>query len=105
MLCQESTDLTTRKRVSLKMLRAIKNFKVVSALHLLNEHAIDIDVTDSDGNTMLHWAAAIRNKQLFQILIDKGANKNIKNSKNYSISDVVRRPNLLMDTTGDNKEN
>ena len=97
--------LSMRRKVSLKMLRAVKSFKVVSALNLLESHSIDIDVTDSDGNTMLHWAAATRNKQLFRILLEKGANTNIRNQRNHSISDIVRRPNLLMDNTGDNKEN
>jgi ankyrin repeat protein len=98
-------DLSMRRKVSLKMLRAVKNFQVVSALRLLEANAIDIDVTDSDGNTMLHWAAATRNKQLFRILLDKGANTHLRNQHDHSISDIVRRPNLLMHNTGDNKEN
>lgn len=98
-------DLSMRRKVSLKMLQAVKNFQVVTALRLLESHSIDIDVTDSDGNTMLHWAAATRNKRLFRILVDKGANTNLKNQQDNSISDIVRRPNLLMDNTGDNKEN
>lgn len=102
--CQ-TYDLSMRRKISLKMLRAVKNFKVVSAIQLLNQHAIDIDITDPDGNTMLHWAAATRNKHLFRILLDKGANTNLRNQHNHSISDIVRRPNLLMDDTGDDKEN
>ena len=98
-------DLSMCRKVSLKMLQAVKNFQVVTALRLLESHSIDIDVTDSDGNTMLHWAAATRNKRLFRILVDKGANTNLKNQQDNSISDIVRRPNLLMDNTGDNKEN
>ena len=103
-MCHNST-LAMRRKTSLRMLKAIKNFKILSAIQILNQHEIDINITDLDGNTMLHWAAAIRNKYLFQILIDKGANKYMKNSYNHSVSDIVRMPNLLMYNTGDNKEN
>ena len=96
--CQ-TYDLSMRRKVSLKMLRAIKNFKIVSAI--LESHSIDIDVTDSDGNTMLHWAAATQ-QTTFSDFKNKGANTNLRNRHNLCV--IFFRPNLLMDNTGDNKK-
>ena len=100
-----SHDTNSKRHMSMKMLKAVKNFQTATAINILYTNDIDINVRDRNGNTMLHWAAATRNMQLFQMLLEKGANKHSKNHEDHSISDIVRRPHLLIDQTGDNKEN
>jgi hypothetical protein len=46
-------------------------------------------VKDKDGNTLLHIAAAAGNKDIIQLLVDKGVDVNAKNKKGYTALEVA----------------
>lgn len=96
-----SKAVPTRK-ANAKMFNAIKNYRSDYVIRLYHAHEINVNLRDSDGNSLLHWAGATRQNKLIQFLIRKGADKSAMNNKQESVSDVIRNPKLLID---DNKEN
>jgi ankyrin repeat protein len=52
-----------------------------------------ITAQDPSGNTILHYAAQSGGPELISLLIELGANKNIKNISAESPADVARRRN------------
>jgi ankyrin repeat protein len=52
-----------------------------------------IGAKDSSGNTILHYAAQVCGPELIALLIDLGANKNVKNIAAESPADIARRWN------------
>lgn len=60
------------------LLRAIYGDKTDTALYLIKK-GIDLNMTDSDGNTALHYAAWRKNKVVFKALLKHGADIEITN--------------------------
>lgn len=54
---------------------------------ILIQAGAEINATDQDGNTALHWAVARRCTELCAFLLSKGANPAIKNNKNETALD------------------
>jgi len=49
----------------------------------------DLDATYGGGNTALHLAALLGERDVVKILVERGADKSIKNNKGFSPVDVV----------------
>jgi len=49
----------------------------------------DLDATYGGGNTALHLAALLGERDVVKLLVERGADKSIKNSKGFSPVDVV----------------
>ncbi len=52
---------------------------------------IDLDAVDGNGNTASHIAAKAGNKEVMQILVDAGANLDVKNGADKTPSDIFKR--------------
>ena len=52
----------------------------VSYYQLVSVHPVVINVPCESGNTPLHWAAREGNSKICEVLLSKGASKDIKNS-------------------------
>jgi len=74
---------------------------------LLEDIPLIFTVKDNDGNTSLHWVALRGNKEIVQLLLDRGANIEAKNNDGYtplsqaanqSDTEIVR---LLLDRGAD----
>jgi ankyrin repeat protein len=50
-----------------------------------------INARDSSGNTILHYAARFGNRETIAMLLELGANKNIKNISAESPADIAKR--------------
>jgi len=49
----------------------------------------DLDITYGGGNTALHLAALLGERDVVKLLVERGADKSIKNNKGFSPIDVV----------------
>jgi len=56
----------------------LKNFEQVQSL--LAKEDVNVNITDSFGDSALHYAAASNQLEILNLLIEKGANMNIQNS-------------------------
>lgn len=54
----------------------------ISFINFLTQQRLDLNRTNSDGNTLLHIAARKRHAEVVQLLLIRGANPNIKNKQN-----------------------
>ncbi len=54
-----------------------------------------INQTDPDGNTPLHYAVSKNNLAIVQMLIDAGADQNIKNNNRETAIDIAQRNNSI----------
>lgn len=65
-----------------------------TAIRILLQHGADPNAQTRDGDTVLHYATkyrhSSRNPQLIKLLLDKGANPFLKNSRHYKASDHMR---------------
>ncbi|MDR0602476.1 MAG: ankyrin repeat domain-containing protein [Treponema sp.] len=52
-----------------------------------------INARDSAGNTILHYAAKVEQSKLIALLLELGANKNMKNIASESPADIAVRWN------------
>lgn len=59
-------------------------------LILLIDNGVDIDRVTIEGDTALHFAATYNRQDMVQILLQAGANNNIKNNKNETATDVAK---------------
>lgn len=50
----------------------------------------DLNLTDINGNTALHWAFTKQNRYISKLLLDKGANINAYNNKGSSPADLLK---------------
>ncbi|TSJ81077.1 MAG: ankyrin repeat domain-containing protein [Candidatus Cardinium sp.] len=58
---------------------------------LLLAHGADINAKDNEGNTLLHKAVYLSNKQGATILVNNGANKNERNNDNLTPLDLANQ--------------
>jgi len=71
----------------------------IKILELLLESGADIDITDSFGDTALHWAVYRGSSKIVDFLLGHGANDKIKNQKdNYAINERSYEDNLTNTT-------
>lgn len=65
---------------------------------LLLQHGADVNHVGEGGNTVLHFAASNQNAQLVRMLLEAGANKNIKTDQGYTALDIARFPDYKPNT-------
>jgi ankyrin repeat protein len=53
---------------------------LVEAMKLLLDAGVDVNAVDADGDTALHRAARMRSNPVVQLLVDRGAKLDVKNS-------------------------
>jgi ankyrin repeat protein len=68
---------------------AIKNDKNEMANHMIDTERLEINLTDKEKNTALHYAAKYNNQELFLKLIKSGASLTIKNKKQLTPVDLI----------------
>ncbi len=71
------------------------NASRVNDVQRLLKSGADVNLPDAQGNTPLIIAALVENKQLVSLLLDAGANADLKNQDGYSASDYTTREDLL----------
>ncbi|KAJ3275174.1 hypothetical protein HK104_003948, partial [Borealophlyctis nickersoniae] len=54
----------------------------------------DLDVTFGGGNTALHLATFLGARDLVKLLIERGANRSVRNAKGFAPVDVVDDPEM-----------
>ena len=70
-------------------IRAIKYSNIDICKYLIDRKNVDINATNKDGNSLLHIAAMHRSKcDVLRLLIDNGANKNVKNKQGLTPLDI-----------------
>src|SRR5712692_5926373 len=72
---------TVAAGVDLRLIQAVKNNDVESVRELLRQRPvrIDVNVTQGDGATALHWAAHRNDLSIADLLIRSGARPNVAN--------------------------
>lgn len=79
-------NLTNREFMTpLRLAVSYRNLEAVTIL--LNHPDIKIDDADLHGDTALIFAARMGNLEIVKMLLDHGANKNIKNQTGYNAAD------------------
>jgi len=68
----------------LRLIDAVKKADVSAVRSLLTQHVVDVNATESDGSTALHWAAQRDNLAIADLLIISGAN--VKAATRYNIT-------------------
>ena len=64
------------------LILAIKNGRSDAAKFLMSQR-VDINKVDNDGNTAIHHAFMLNFESCIQLLIDSGAEENLKNGEGY----------------------
>src|SRR5690242_2899068 len=67
----------------MRLISAVKNNDLKAVRSLLNQH-VDVNATETDGSTALHWAAQRNNLDIADLLITAGANA--KAATRYNIT-------------------
>jgi len=68
---------------------------LLSKATLLLDRGADIEARTLRGETVLHLAVSFRNEKLVDLLLDKGANSNAKNSYGLTPEDVCKLPWMI----------
>jgi len=63
----------------------------VQGVSLLLEAGAAIDAADNEGNTPLHEAVRSRQHLVVRLLVDRGANKTLRNAPGYTAVELARR--------------
>lgn len=69
---------------------AIKIFDIHTIILLLR-YGADINIQDTDGNTVLHLAVYYKLADLIPFLLDHGANRDLKNNRGYTPEQLLYR--------------
>jgi ankyrin repeat protein len=80
-VCSFAAALTAPIHADVRLIDAVKNKDVASVRALLNERrqGVDVNATQGDGATALHWAAHRDDLAIADLLIRAGARANIAN--------------------------
>lgn len=92
-LCVIAMSLASLQAADLKLMDAVKNNDAKAVSALLAQHA-DVNATEADGFTALHWAAQRDELDIAELLLNAGAN--VKAASQYNIT-----PLSLACTNGD----
>ena len=92
-LCLVTLSMASLHAADLRLIDAVKNGDSKAVRSLLEHHA-DINATEADGFTALHWAAQRDNLEIADLLLNAGAN--VKAASRFNIT-----PLSLACTNGD----
>ncbi len=92
-LCLVALSAASLHAADLRLIDAVKNGDAKAVRSLLQHHA-DVNATEADGFTALHWAAQRDNLEIADLLLNAGAN--VKAASRFNIT-----PLSLACTNGD----
>lgn len=89
---QEALELIDRS-APIALFEATKNGNA-EAFDVLTSAGVDIDISDSDGNTPLHYAASANSLPIVSFLVNNAADVNKKNIRNETPLHLTRDPGI-----------
>ena len=98
LILKRPQDVIVKGGVHGTPLHAALQRRHVQAYQLLLPHCVDMDVRDSDGQTLLHVAACNALPEVARMLIDQGADVNARDNNDWTpIHQVIETSPLLND--------
>lgn len=90
-LLSQGADVNAKDNSGTTPLHNAAFFANTEAAQVLTNHGAQVDVQNIDGSTPLHYAAGNpHSKEIVKLLLEKGANKNIRNSRSQTPHDIAQ---------------